>query len=79
MRHGLLLTATLVAGTLGALSFATYWIAYRTIAILPFDRFVLPTGGLPSVLFTVASPRRSSIGDARSWVVLSGFALAAFR
>ena len=75
-RRGLLLGLLVAFASLGALSFAMYWVSLRNLAALPFSQLVLPTGSLPTVLFLVAMiidrPRRLG------WIILAGATLGLF-
>jgi hypothetical protein len=79
MRGGLLRVLTVATAMLGTVSFAIYWITARNLAILPFERLVLPTASLPTALFVLSlgaavidRPRRLV------WIILGGVTLGVF-
>jgi hypothetical protein len=79
MRHRLLSVLAFTTMAIGTVAYAMYWIDARSIAVIPFDRLVLPTASLPTALFAISLG--ASIVDERrrwTWIAVGGIALGIF-
>lgn len=77
----LLVVFLVVAGTLGAVSWAIEWLGRREILDLPFDRLVFPSGQLPGMLYLFAmgtALTNGRRGERARWAALAGVIFGIF-